>query len=140
MTWRSVNDLLKKQKNQRDNRVKLKLTFTCMLFAVSIVGFMVQLPRVFSHYDKELHFLFYFLASGMLNMLFSEWKLSRHTYIFVGLFMFGVGIELAQDYSNRLLHRRIHGNFDPEDVFFNLLGQCHFSVSFAMLYFCKRKP
>ena len=119
--------------------MKLKLPFTFTLIALSIIGFMIRLPKVFSHHDKELHFLFYFLASGILNMLFSEWKLSRHTYIFVGLFMFGVGIELAQHFSNRLVHSRIHGNFDPEDVFFNLLGQCHFSLSFALLYFCKRK-
>jgi hypothetical protein len=72
-------------------------------------------------------------------MLFSEWKLSRHIFIFVGLFMFGIGIELAQHFSNRLLHSRIHGNFDPEDVFFNFEGQSLFSLSFALQYFCKRK-
>jgi hypothetical protein len=53
--------------------------------------------------------------------------------------MFGIGIELAQHFSNRLLHSRIHGNFDPEDVFFNFEGQSLFSLSFALQYFCKRK-
>ena len=40
--------------------------------------------------------------------------------------MFGVLIELAQDFSNkisiRIIGQRIHGRFDPEDIFFNLLG------------------
>ena len=119
--------------------MKFKLPFTYTLIALSIIGYMLRLPRAFSHYDKELHSLFYFLAAGMLNMLFSEWKLSRHIYIFIGLFIFGVGIELAQHYSNRVFHSRLHGHFDPEDIFFNLLGQLLFSISFSMLYFCKRK-
>lgn len=119
--------------------MKQRLSFTYTLTALSVIGFMVRLPKVFSPYDKELHSLFYFLAAGILNMLFSEWKLSLHILIFVGLFVFGIVIELAQHYSNRLFHSRLHGNFDPEDVFFNFLGQFLFSLSFAMLYFCKRK-
>ena len=119
--------------------MKLKQLFTYTFIALSSIGFMVRLPKVFSHYDKELHFMFYFFAAGILNMLFSEWKLSRHILIFLGLFIFGIGIELAQHYSNRFSHSRIHGHFDPEDVFFNFVGQLLFSLSFAMLYCCKRK-
>mgnify|MGYP003667583676 CR=1 len=48
--------------------MKLKLSFTFTLIALSIIGFMVRLPSVFSHYDKELHFLFYFLAAGILTL------------------------------------------------------------------------
>ena len=58
--------------------MKLKLPFTFTLIALSIIGFMLRLPSVFSHYDKE-------------------------------------------------------------NVFFNFMGQSLFSLSFAMLYFCKRK-
>jgi glycopeptide antibiotics resistance protein len=42
------------------------------------------------------------------------------------LFFFGILIELFQEYSNnisiKLLGRRIHGNFDVEDVLFNFIG------------------
>ena len=119
--------------------MKFRISFTYTLIALSVIGFMVRLPRVFSHYDKELHALFYFLAAGILNMLFSELKLMRHILIFAGLFIFGIGIELVQHYSNRLLHSRIHGHFDPDDVFSNFIEQSIFSLSFAMLYFFKRK-
>jgi glycopeptide antibiotics resistance protein len=44
----------------------------------------------------------------------------------VGLFTFGLFIEKAQEYSKRIrlpyLGRVVHGNFDPEDVQYNLLG------------------
>jgi hypothetical protein len=119
--------------------MKLKLSFIYTLFALSIIGFMVKLPRVFSHFDKELHSMFYFFAAGILNIFFSDWKLSRHIFIFLGLFMFGIAIELAQHYSNRFFHSRIHGHFDPEDVFFNFIGQSLFSFSFAILCFFKCK-
>jgi hypothetical protein len=119
--------------------MNLKIPFTYTLIVLSVIGFMVRLPGVFRYYDKELHFLFYFIAAGILNMLFAEWKLSRHISIFAGLFIFGIGIELAQHFSNRLFHSRIHGHFDKEDMFFNFMGQSLFSLSYIILNFCKRK-
>lgn len=47
--------------------MKQRLSFTYTLTALSVIGFMVRLPKVFSPYDKELHSLFYFLAAGILN-------------------------------------------------------------------------
>jgi VanZ family protein len=90
--------------------------------AVSIVGFMVKLPRVFHHHDKELHAAFYFLGFLFLTYLFPR------RWILIAFLMgfFGIAIEYAQEFSNkvtlRLIGKRIHGRFDIEDVEFNLLG------------------
>jgi VanZ family protein len=83
---------------------------------------MLKLPRFFHHFDKELHAVFYFCATCFLLLLYSK----RWFIIPTALFVFGVLIELAQDFSNkisvRIIGKRIHGRFDPEDVFFNLFG------------------
>jgi hypothetical protein len=42
---------------------KLILTFFC--FSLAIVGFIIKLPHVFRHYDKELHSLFYFFSAAL---------------------------------------------------------------------------
>lgn len=94
----------------------------------SIVGFLVKLPAVFRHYDKELHAAFYFLAAGFLNILFTNGKITRHILIFLALYFFSISIEYAQEYSNKLLHVRIHGRYDPEDVKYNLKGLIAYSV------------
>jgi hypothetical protein len=47
--------------------------------------------------------------------------------IFIVLLLFGISIEYAQAYSNKLLHSRIHGRFDPEDVWANTKGLIWFS-------------
>jgi hypothetical protein len=96
--------------------------------AASIIGFMVKLPSVFRHIDKELHALFYFAAAAFLNMLFAKKKIGRHLLIFGILYFFGVCIEYAQAYSNKFFHKRIHGRFDPEDVAANLNGLLAFSI------------
>ena len=44
------------------------------------------------------------------------------------LYLFGITIEFAQEYSNSLFHSRIHGRYDPEDVKYNLKGLIAFSV------------
>jgi hypothetical protein len=109
-----------------NNWTKLLLVLCCLI--ASILGFMIKLPSLFRHYDKELHSAFYLLAAGFLNILFANGKLFRHILIFVILYLFGVAIEFAQEYSNSLLHTRIHGRYDPEDVKYNLRGLICFSV------------
>ena len=109
-----------------NNWTKVLLVFFCLI--ASILGFLIKLPSVFRHFDKELHSAFYFLAAGFLNILFANGKLFRHILIFVILYLFGVAIEFAQEYSNSLLHSRIHGRYDPEDVKYNLKGLIAFSV------------
>jgi hypothetical protein len=105
-----------------------KILLAMAAFAAAIVGFMVRLPSTFSHADKEMHTLFYFLAAAFLNILFAKRNLLVHAFIFGLLYVFGVGIEYAQQYSNTYLHKKIHGNFDPEDIRANLQGLVYFSA------------
>lgn len=107
-------------------RQKIFLAVAC--FALAIIGFMVKLPMVFRHFDKELHAAFYFLAAALLNVLFAGTKFVRHAMIFLALYLFGMAIEYAQQYSNSFFHNRIHGRFDPEDVQWNLAGLVAFSL------------
>lgn len=111
-------------------RIKLwqKITLTILAFGVAIVGFMVRLPSVFSHSDKMMHSVFYFVAAAFLNILFAKRNLLIHAFIFGFLYLFGIGIEYAQQYSNTFLHKKIHGNADPEDIHANLQGIVAFSV------------
>jgi len=103
--------------------------FLAFLFlALSIIGFMVKLPSAFRHYDKELHSLFYFLAAAFLNVLFAKKRFTRHILIFAFLFLLGMSIEYAQEYSNQFFRKRIHGRYDKEDVLSNLKGLIAFSV------------
>ena len=88
------------------------------LIFVSLVGFMVKLPRAFRGIGFELHALFYFCASIFLLLLFPK----RHFFILIGLVFFGIMIEVLQHVSNFILDRRIHGNFDPLDIKYNVLG------------------
>lgn len=105
-----------------------KILLSLAAFTVAIIGFMVRLPSAFSHSDKELHTLFYFLAAAFLNILFAKRNLLIHAFIFGFLYFFGVGIEYAQQYSNTYLHKKIHGNYDPEDIHANLQGLIYFSA------------
>lgn len=99
-----------------------------MAFVAAIICFMIRLPSTFSHMDKEMHSLFYFLAAAFLNILFAKRNLLIHAIIFASLYAFGVAIEYAQQYSNTFLHKKIHGNADPEDIHANLQGLIVFSV------------
>ena len=110
------------------NKNAFKVVLVTGWLLVSIVGFMVKLPRGFRHYDKELHAAFYFMAAAFLNILFANGKFTRHILIFGLLLLFSVTIEYAQEYSNKLLRKRIHGRFDPEDVKYNLRGLIGFSL------------
>jgi hypothetical protein len=42
--------------------------------------------------------------------------------IFFSLLIFGIGIEVLQELSNHISTKKIHGNFDSVDVFYNILG------------------
>lgn len=89
-----------------------------MAFASSCIGFMWKLPSAFRGHDKFLHAAFYFCAAAFLHFLFRK----RALLILVGLFLFGVAIEWAQEYSNKVTGKRIHGRFDIEDVYANSKG------------------
>jgi len=110
-----------------------KLYAALILFALSVVGFMIKLPSVFHHFDKELHALFYFSAACFLFSLFPN----RWVVITGSLFIFGVLIEFGQDFSNkislRIIGKRIHGRFDPEDIFFNVIGIIAGLIVFLLL-------
>lgn len=114
-----------------------KILLAGICFTVSVIGFLIKLPSAFRHHDKELHALFYFLAAAILNLLFANKKIIIHVLIFITLCLFGMGIEYAQAYSNKIFHIRIHGRYDPEDVQANLKGLVAFSVLW-MIYaiFC----
>ena len=93
---------------------------------------MIKLPVPFRGIDTELHALFFFVAASFFNILFQVKKLETHLLIFGMLFLFGTLIEFAQEYSNRLLGRVIHGRFDPIDLKFNLLGLTAFSLLWVL--------
>jgi hypothetical protein len=42
--------------------------------------------------------------------------------IFFSLLFFVIGIEDLQELSNHISTKKIHGNFDPVDVFYNVMG------------------
>jgi hypothetical protein len=109
-----------------NNWTKIFLLGAC--FALSIFGFMIKLPSVFRHFDKELHSIFYFSAAAFVNLLFANKKITFHLLIFGVLYLFGVAIEYAQEYSNKLFHKRIHGRYDIEDIQSNLKGLIAFSM------------
>jgi hypothetical protein len=113
------------------NKTKNILVIVC--FVVSVIGFLVKLPSSFRHIDKELHFAFYFLAAAFLNILFNIRGLIKHLFVSVILFLFGIGIEFAQENYNKVFHVRFHGRFDPEDVKANLRGLIAFSILWAII-------
>jgi hypothetical protein len=89
----------------------MKAKSVAFLFVCSLIGFMVKLPRVFHHYDKVLHALFYFAAAFILNFIYPK----RWYLIAAGLFLFGVMIEFLQEFSNKIVGRIIHDKFDIQD-------------------------
>ncbi len=123
-----------------------KILLAIAAFVAAIAGFMLKLPSFFSHSDKEMHSLFYLLAAAFLNILFAKRSLLVHAFIFGFLYAFGVIIEYAQQYSNTFLHKKIHGNADPEDMYANLQGLmafsalwlCYMAVTFLWKAFTKK--
>jgi len=109
----------------------MKVIIVTMMAIMSIIGFMIKLPRVFSAYDKELHFFFYFCVTLLISWLFIKSRYVYHILICFTLFTFGVCIEQMQEFSNELVTKRIHGNFDPEDITYNTLGIMYAFILFT---------
>jgi VanZ family protein len=109
-------------------KILFKTGIVAVLAIISLIGFMVKLPRVFSAYDKELHLCFYFCAALVLNYLLVKKNVFYHILVAWVLFLGGVFIESAQSLSNLFVEKRIHGNFDPEDIMFNTVGLFIYSV------------
>ena len=115
-----------------------KTTLVILLILISTLGFMLKLPTVFRNFDTELHFLFYFCAALMINLLLKKEQYIYHIIIFVILFCFGIGIEIFQDLSNLFFEKKIHGNFDPIDIIYNTLGLI-FASAFWLAYIILKK-
>ena len=115
-----------------------KTTLAILLILISTFGFMLKLPLIFRNIDAELHFLFYFCAALMINLLLKKEQYIYHIIIFVILFFFGIGIEIFQDLSNLFFEKKIHGNFDPIDIIYNTLGLIFASV-FWLAYIILKK-
>ncbi len=99
-----------------------KLILISFLTIFSVIGFMVKLPKVFHHFDKELHLLFYFGVTTLVTILFPK----RWVFSFLAIAIFGIMIEFAQEFSNkisiRVIGKTIHGKFDIKDVKYNMIG------------------
>lgn len=109
----------------------MKTTFTIFFFVFSMIGFMVRLPSIFHNYDKLLHALFYFATAITLNLIYpKKWFL-----IVVILFFFGISIEGFQAVSNKIIGKKIHGNFDLQDVIYNTIGLIIGTICFYTLHF-----
>ena len=121
---------------------RTKALLTAAAFILAIIGFLIKLPSIFRYYDKEMHSLFYFLAAAFLNFFFARRIIFRHVVIFIFLLLFGIAIEFAQEYSNKFLHKRIHGRFDIEDIQFNFRGLIFFSIlwiTYNVILFVNKK-
>ena len=113
------------------NNTKIVVVVIC--FIAAVIGFLVKLPSAFRHIDKELHFAFYFLAAAFLNILFNIRNFLKHILVSGLLYLFGIGIEFAQENYNKVFHVHFHGRFDPEDVKANLTGLIGFSILWAIV-------
>ena len=116
-------------------KLYMKAKLTILMFIASIVGFMVRLPRVFHHYDKQLHALFYFAATSILCMMYPK----RWFTVVIALFSFGVMIECFQELSNKLIGRTMHGNFDVQDINCNTFGILIGTICFHLFKLLKHE-
>lgn len=115
-----------------------RITILIIVFIIATYCFLIKLPVPFRKIDTQLHALFFFTTAAFINILFLVKDIKNHLLIFGMLFLFSALIEFAQEYSNTLVHKRIHGNFDPIDLKFNLLGLCFFSLLW-LTYFTTSK-
>jgi hypothetical protein len=113
-----------------------KIAIVMLCFIGAVIGFLMKLPSAFRHIDKELHFSFYFLAAAFLNILFNIGNFIKHVVVSGLLYLFGIGIEFAQENYNKVFHVHFHGRFDPEDVKANLKGLIAFSIVWAIVMLC----
>ena len=109
-----------------------KIIITVLVLAFTVTGFMVKLPGMFRHYDRQMHAAFYFMAAAFFTLLFAGRNLWIHLFILGLLAAFGVVIEYAQEYSNHLVRHPFHGRFDPEDVKYNIMGLLAFSAIWVL--------
>lgn len=100
---------------------------------LAAVGFMMKLPAPFRKIDKEMHALFYGAAVLGINLFLLNKNIFIHLLISGFLFAFSYTIEHAQAYSNRFFKRRIHGNFDPEDIEANISGLLYGSIIWVIV-------
>lgn len=107
-----------------------KIAIIAFLFILIVIGFMIKLPKNLHNYDKELHGLFYFYASFGYNLFWAKNRWLQYLLGVLALVSFGVGIEIAQEASNHIFRKKIHGNFDLEDIKYNLLGLGLYSTLF----------
>jgi len=105
-----------------------KIMITVLVLGCSVVGFMVKLPAMFRHQDRQMHAAFYFVAAAFFTLLLAGRNLWIHLLIIGALAGFGVCIEYAQQYSNRFFRHPFHGRFDPVDVKYNIMGLLAFSA------------
>lgn len=105
---------------------------------VSCIGFLFKLPPIFRSIDKEMHFLFYFFSAAFLNFLFVNGKVIKHLVMLFLLGGFGYLIEIFQEFSNKFFKNRINGNFDIQDIEYNLKGLLLFSMLWFFYYIIVR--
>lgn len=108
----------------------LKKMTLALIILLIIAGFMIKLPASFRNFDKELHGLFYFYAAFGYNLFWAKNRGMQYLIGVLGLLVFGIGIEVAQEASNHFFRKKIHGNFDIQDIKYNLLGIGLYSTLF----------
>jgi hypothetical protein len=113
---------------------KTKYLIVAVCFAIAIYCFLIKLPKPLRKIDTELHAVFFFSVAAFLNLLFTIKKLDKHFLVFGMLFLFGALIEFAQEYSNIVVKKKIHGKFDPLDLKYDLLGLLCFSTIWFVYY------
>ena len=111
-----------------------RIVILIIAFVVAIYCFMIKLPVPFRKVDTELHALFYFSAAAFINILFLIKTIKDHILVLSLLFLFSALVEFAQEYSNSFYTKRIHGNFDPIDLRYNLIGLVCFSIFWFLFY------
>lgn len=107
-------------------------------FIICLFLLVVKLP-VYVSDNKMTHILFCFITAMFLNAIYDVKSFRIHLFIFVGLFFFGVGIEMLQEYSNTFLHKRINDIFDIKNIKSNTIGLICFSVMWIFYHLLKRK-
>lgn len=110
---------------------KIIIVFIC--FVCSLIGFLIKIPVPLRGHDKLEHTAFYFLAAAFLHILFRKGLI----LILLILALFGVLIEYLQQVANKVMHSRIHGRFDIEDIQANLKGLALYA-GLALLIFAFR--
>ena len=118
-----------------------KIWFIILFFVCAVIGFMIKLPRIFHHHDKELHAIFYFAAMTTISFIYPK----RWHLVSIFLFFFGISIECLQDLSNKIIGKTIHGKFDIHDVKYNIIGiligtLCFYFIQFLIKTILINKP